>query len=91
MHWLNSLEGGNACLLVDCYRELSDGVALEEAFILIEVGAPFEVWRSSWRYFQPPLSGDALVCQGHTTKKALSYRTIFAESGGRVLAGSDSS
>lgn len=40
MHWLNSLERGNACLLVDCYRDLSDGVALEEAFSLIEVGPP---------------------------------------------------
>lgn len=38
VHWLNSLEDGNACLLVDCYRDLADSVALEEAFLLIEVG-----------------------------------------------------
>ncbi|CAM9641801.1 unnamed protein product, partial [Ectocarpus sp. 4 AP-2014] len=36
VHWLNSLEGGHACLLVDSYGDLADGVALEEAFLLIE-------------------------------------------------------
>ncbi|CAB1105883.1 unnamed protein product [Ectocarpus sp. CCAP 1310/34] len=38
VYWLNSLEGGHACLLVDTYGDLADGVALEEAFLLIEVG-----------------------------------------------------
>ncbi|CAM9358231.1 unnamed protein product [Ectocarpus sp. 12 AP-2014] len=36
VYWLNSLEGGHACLLVDSYGDLADGVALEEAFLLIE-------------------------------------------------------
>lgn len=38
VYWLNSLEGGHACLLVDSYGDLADGVALEEAFLLTEVG-----------------------------------------------------
>ena len=37
VHWLNSLNGGQACLLVDSYRDLRNGEALEEAFHLIEV------------------------------------------------------
>jgi len=37
VHWLNSLKGGQACLLVDSYRDLRDGEAFEEAFSLIEV------------------------------------------------------
>ncbi|CAM9100433.1 unnamed protein product [Scytosiphon promiscuus] len=36
VYWLNSLEGGEACLLVDSYRDLADGVALAEALFLIE-------------------------------------------------------
>ncbi|CBJ28260.1 hypothetical protein Esi_0097_0054 [Ectocarpus siliculosus] len=36
VYWLNSLEGGHACLLVDSYGDLADGVAVEEAFLLIE-------------------------------------------------------
>ena len=48
VHWLNSLDG-EACLLVDSYRDLSDGVALEEAFRIVLVGTselarfPFEL------------------------------------------------
>ena len=38
VHWLNSLDG-EACLLVDAYRDLADGVALEEAFRMVEVRA----------------------------------------------------
>lgn len=37
VHWLNSLDG-EACLLVDSYDDLRDGIALEEAVALIEVG-----------------------------------------------------
>lgn len=43
VYWLNSLEGGHACLLVDSYDNLADGVALEEAFLLIEVGRTGEI------------------------------------------------
>lgn len=46
VHFLNSLEGGEACLLVDCYADLTDGVALEEAFFLLEVKKiPFDIER----------------------------------------------
>lgn len=41
VHWLNSLEGGRACLLVDSYHDLCDGEALEEAFFLVEVCSKF--------------------------------------------------
>ncbi|CAM9171887.1 unnamed protein product, partial [Laminaria digitata] len=35
VHWLNSLDG-EACLLVDSYRDLADGLALEEAVFMAQ-------------------------------------------------------
>lgn len=37
VHWLNSIDG-EACLLVDSYGDLGDGLAVQEAVCLIEVG-----------------------------------------------------
>lgn len=48
VHFLNSLEGGEACLLVDSYGDLTNGVALEEAFLLIEVNS-LDIERGNWR------------------------------------------
>lgn len=62
VHFLNSLEGGQACLLVDCYADLTDGVALEEAFFIVEVKKnSFDIERDKFRNPLLHAGGQALM------------------------------
>lgn len=81
VHWLNSLDGGNACLLVDCYRDLSDGVALEEALVLIEVG-PVPNCGGLAAQFATPIwrAGGVEVCRGIRNKRSAVPRSSSIES-----------